>query len=342
MTVIFGPDLSHYQQGIDLAKAAAEGHQFVLAKISQGASSRDPMWASYLAAGRKAGLLVAGYHYVTTDPPDKQAANCAAAIGDRSVAVALDWEANGGTWANFVAVLAAFRKAGLNVRLAYCPRWYWQQQGSPDMSAVGLPLWSSRYVGNGGAPAEVYKQVTAAQWGGYGRLSVGLVQFTDKATVAGKAVDCSAFGGTRDQLAALLGYTAGAPAPATTAAAAAVPEEDLMAPAPLPVTYLPDGRYRVAANVESTAIGSALYAQMWITYKSLWGDSTFTITALDAAGNVIDETKNDAGARAEQTLKNNVNHSYAVPAKAATVTIEGTVANKGDTEIVATLLAKPA
>lgn len=337
MTVIFGPDLSHYQQGIDLAKVAAEGHQFVLAKISQGASSRDPMWASYLAAGRKAGLLVAGYHYVTTDPPDRQAANCAAAIGDRSVAVALDWEANGGTWANFVAVLAAFRKAGLNVRLAYCPRWWWQQQGSPDMSAVGLPLWSSRYVGNGGAPAEIYKLVTAAQWGGYGRLSVGLVQFTDKATVAGKAVDCSAFGGTRDQLAALLGYT--------TAAAAARPQEDLMAPAPLPVTYLPDGRYRIAAKVEATKTGSQLYAHMWISFSTLWGDSTAAITALRGDGSVIERLgPADWQPCTDPTpIKNNLNYSYSVPEDALTVTIEGKAADPAaGTEISAFLLAKPA
>lgn len=210
--MIFGPDVSHYQAGIDLKRAASEGLQFILAKVSQGAASHDPAWPANRDNAHAAGLLLCGYHYVTTDAPAKQAANCKAALGDTSIPLALDWEANGGNWANFMAVLNAFRAAGLNVRLAYCPRWYWQQQGSPNMAAAALPLWSSRYPSTGsGSPSSLYNHVPANYWDGYGGLDVGLLQFSDHASIAGMSTDCSAYRGNRDQLAALLGITSNTP-----------------------------------------------------------------------------------------------------------------------------------
>ena len=205
--MLFGIDVSHYQAGIDMSRAKSEGIDFAILKVSQGSGSRDSAYAAHRDNAHNAGMIVAAYHMITGDPAAAQAANCKAALGDLSMPLALDWEESGGSgnWANFMAVLAAFRAAGLRVALAYCPRWYFQQQGSPDMSAARLPLWSSRYIPGTGTPTSLYARVTADMWAGYGGLSVALVQFTDRATVAGCAVDCSAFPGTRDQLANLLG-----------------------------------------------------------------------------------------------------------------------------------------
>lgn len=309
--VIFGPDLSHYQQGEDLAQVAAEGCAFVIGKVSQGASSRDPAWPTWRDCAPQHGLLLIGYHMITGDPPAAQAANCKAALGDPSIPLALDWEASGGsgTFANFLAVLAAFRAAGLNVRLAYCPRWYWEQQGSPDMSKAGLPLWSSRYVTATGTPAAVYQAVTAAQWAGYGGLSVGLVQFSDRATIAGRAVDCSAFNGTRAQLAALLGGTA----PTTD-------QEEPMAP--VPINIRSDGTFAETVMVEAGA-SSAVVAKAWITYGSTFGTSHFKISALDGAGHVM-------GTQLENDVANNRRGPVmAVPDGAVMATIEGRLIDKG-------------
>lgn len=204
--MLFGPDLSHYQAGIDLKRVASEGHSFVLGKVSQGAGSRDAQWTKTRDGARAVGLILLGYHYVTTENADKQAANCAGWLGDKSIPLALDWEASSGNWANFMNVLNAFRRAGLNVRLAYCPRWYWQSQGSPNMAAAGIPLWSSRYPSTStGSPAGLYTHVASSLWAGYGGLSVGLLQFSDRAAIAGMATDCSAFQGTREELLAMLG-----------------------------------------------------------------------------------------------------------------------------------------
>jgi len=204
---LFGPDLSRFQAGINLAQVAAEGCRFVICKVSQGSTWRDPAWPTFRDDARKAGLILAGYHMIDRSNPVDQAANCKAELGDTTIPLALDWEESGGggDWRNFMAVLQAFRGAGLNVRLAYCPRWWWQAQGSPDMSQAGIPLWSSRYVNTtSGSPTVMYGRVGLDRWDGYGGLPVALLQFTDKAAIAGRQVDCSAFRGTETQLRTLL------------------------------------------------------------------------------------------------------------------------------------------
>lgn len=205
---IFGPDISHYQAGFDLSRAAAEGCEFVIGKVSQGSSFKDSQWPHTRDEGRAAGLLVVGYHYVDGSNPDAQAATCASWIGDKSIPVALDWERNGGTIKNLKAVLAAFRQAGLNVPLVYTGGWYWGEVGSPDLRPLGVALWKSRYPStNPGSPSALYSRVPSSYWAGLGGLDTKLLQFTDKASIAGRSVDCSAFQGTRDELAALLGGT---------------------------------------------------------------------------------------------------------------------------------------
>lgn len=238
--VLFGPDLSHYQAGFDFKRAAAEGMQFCVGKISQGAGMKDTQWPKTRDQGRAAGLIVIGYHYIDGTSPDAQAANCAAWIGDKTIPVALDWEAGGGNYAHLAAVTAACRKAGLNVRLVYTGAWYWQPQGSPDLRPLGLALWKSRYPSTApGSPTGLYAKVPASYWAGLGGLDTALLQFTDHAAIAGMSTDCSAFNGTRDQLTALLGGT---------------PSEDDVQ---LPELHLGDGTPGTPRGIYHWAVGSA-------------------------------------------------------------------------------------
>jgi hypothetical protein len=89
------------------------------------------------------------------------------------------------------------------------------------MAGIGIPLWSSHYPTT--TPGEAHHQyaaVTDEDWAGYGGGQIALLQFSDSATgVAGHTVDCSAFRGRRDQLAALFGGTTTSPAPAAIPAA---------------------------------------------------------------------------------------------------------------------------
>jgi len=313
---LLGPDVSGYQAGIDMGQVAAEGHAFVLAKVSQGSGYRSPAWVAHRDGARAHGLLLAGYHFIDTSDAAAQAANCKAALGDTTIPLALDWESGSGDWPNFCAVLDAFRGAGLNVRLAYCPRWYWQAQGSPDMSTVGLPLWSSRYVTATGAPTSIYQSVSANQWVGYGGLGVGLVQFTDKATIAGMAIDCSAFGGTRDELAALLG------APASTSVAAPTPSphgDDPMAFVPIRVAA--DGTFYESFPVEA-GTSSTVIDRAFITWGSAWGGTHFKVSCLDTNGGVM------AGQKSGD-IANNRRDWLEIPSGAVLATVEGKVASMG-------------
>jgi hypothetical protein len=85
----------------------------------------------------------------------------------------------------------------------YIAPWYW---GNKDTTFVDY-LWKSRYVTGGPAsPAALYAKVPPSFWAGYGGSQVSLLQFTDKALIAGVdgPCDCNAYRGTADQLRALV------------------------------------------------------------------------------------------------------------------------------------------
>jgi len=204
---IFGPDIANFQAGLDLSAVKAEGFDFVFCKVSEGNYFQDRTWPGFRDTAHANGLLLAGYHYVRGDnTPDSQADTFVQQLGDKNIPAMLDFEANGGNIDNFWAVLNAIEARGVHVALSYIPHWYWQQIGSPDIS--GVPgLIQSSYVGGSGFASALYPGDQAGNWAGFGGRNVDILQFTDKASIAGKAVDCNAFCGTRDQLAALLGGT---------------------------------------------------------------------------------------------------------------------------------------
>ena len=234
---IFGVDVGSYQAGIDMTQVAREGFDFVLAKVGQGAGigepdknsgrranygqSLNPAWPGQRDGARAAGMLLAGYWYIgNTEAPESQAARCRAALGDLTIPLALDWEDASGEWSNFLQVLAAFRAANLRVELGYCPNWYATAHGMINFPGTGLALWSSRYPSmTPGYASTLYQDVPASYWTGYAGSPVTILQFAASSQIASHTVDADAYQGTRDQLAALLGYSTAptTPAPVPTA-----------------------------------------------------------------------------------------------------------------------------
>lgn len=106
-----------------------------------------------------------------------------------------------------------------------------------------------------------------------------------------------------------------APLPAGALTSSGIGKDEPMAPIPLPVN--PDRTFRAAFMAEAGE-GSQAVAQAWITYGSTWGNSTVTITALDAAGKVLNR-------RERAVVKNNTRGVFDVPSGCALATIEGTV-----------------
>lgn len=210
---IFGIDISNNNGTVDIDQVKAEGFQFVWAKVSEGATFRDVFWPRTRDWCRQVGLALAGYHYIREGDANAQADNFVAQLGDKSIPAMLDFEDGSGGIDNFWAVKNAIEARGVRVALSYIPRWYWEKIGKPDLSRVPGLIQSS-YV-NGTAYASVlYPGDDSPRWAAFGGKTPDILQFTDKALVAGKSLDANAFRGTLAQLKALLGAkpeTPGAP-----------------------------------------------------------------------------------------------------------------------------------
>ncbi len=217
MTTLFGVDVSNNnfssnQAAIDfVSQLPGEGFSWVEQKCSEGTYYRDPYWPVIQQWCKANNFLAIPYHYVTTEDPAAQAANFVANAGGATT-VMLDFEANSGDLNNFWAVVNAFNALGVNVTLGYIPRWYWEQIGSPDLSALaanGIGLVASNYPHAGGDYAwSLYVNDDGGDsgpgWNAYGGASAQIWQFTDGAVVGGINVDANAFRGDVAQLAALL------------------------------------------------------------------------------------------------------------------------------------------
>jgi hypothetical protein len=209
MAVTFGLDISHHQDlRLDLAQCRREGIEFVILKATEGAGWNDPEFAANVNEARAAGLLVAVYHYQRSNATAAaQIANVRDSV-PLDVPVVLDVETNSGGVALTRDIVSGLRAAGYRVPLTYIPRWYWQQLGAPSLAGLP-PLWSSRYPDNiVGSIADEWADVPAHYWNGYGGLDAAVLQFTSSVRIAGdQPIDANAYRGSRDQLAALLGYT---------------------------------------------------------------------------------------------------------------------------------------
>jgi glycosyl hydrolase family 25 len=209
--VLFGVDVHpHFQAGLNIEQVHAEGFDFIAVKLSESTTTYPGL--DWLRRAEACGMIAIGYHYLRPGNEDGQArVFCQQLAAAGNVPGMLDAEAladDGRTPTLTVSgirnFLAACKERGAHVPLLYLPRWYHERMGSPDLS--GLPmLWASSYVNGSGFASGLYEAVKSAHWTAYGGLPVGILQFTDKARVAGQSIDADAFFGTRDQLADMLG-----------------------------------------------------------------------------------------------------------------------------------------
>lgn len=213
---IYGVDIHpKFQAGISIEAIRAEGFDFMATKVSEGRGVYDSQ--DWLRRGKACGLLCLGYHYLRPGDEAAQAAVFTAQITKAGVPGMLDAEALGSDGRTPTLTVAGIRRfltecaaRGARVPLLYLPNWYWQRMGSPRLD--GLPtLWASGYVGGSGVASELYESVTPSRWANYGGLPVEVLQFTDKAAVAGRLIDANHYRGTRGQFAALIGASIAPP-----------------------------------------------------------------------------------------------------------------------------------
>lgn len=205
---IFGVDVSHHQETLDVSTLKASGIQFVIARTAQVKGGKygttmDRAYAKHKANAAKGGMLFSSYLYLGDgETAARNVAIHAQAEPDRNVPVALDCEEGSGSIAFFRECVAAFQAAGYYVWGSYIPRWYWQGQGS--QSLAGLPvLWSSRYADMtpGNLPQE-YASTPDSYWANYGNNTVSVLQFTSSGRLAGYSgsLDLNAYRGSLAQL----------------------------------------------------------------------------------------------------------------------------------------------
>jgi lysozyme len=209
--VIFGVDVSNYQSHFDFDAASAEGYDFAFVKATQGDWFVDARYRQHLAGADAAGLLVAAYHYQSTDPFRTQADHIGGVV-DPSVPLIIDVEDGSGGVDITRDLVDILRDRGYRVVLSYIPRWYWSRIGSPDLSGLP-PLWVSRYPDYTTRRKEDALYAALALTGGdlftgHGGLPASVAQVTSTGAVADYPngnIDLNVFAGDRRDLAALLG-----------------------------------------------------------------------------------------------------------------------------------------
>ena len=239
---LHGVDVSRWQGRVDWARVAREGFAFATARATKGAGELDPEWARNRDGMRAAGLVCGGYHVLTRDDPADQVGHFLRALGEpEGQLIQVDVEpytVPGSTarveprWADLVEFMRLLRlRVSTHPVLLYSGRWFWRDRAwptrDPNGAALGALLWDSRYVPASvpTGPASVMHATigdpVAWRRRGYGGWSEATVmQFTDRAAVAGKRMDADAFYGTPDQLLELA--VARRPAPGVAAVAASL------------------------------------------------------------------------------------------------------------------------
>ena len=137
--VVKGIDVSYYQGNVNFAQVKAAGHDFAIARTSDG-SFQDPKFATYYAAIKAAGMIRGSYHFFrASEDPIVQADQMLAKIGPLGVGdlpPVLDVEVtdgqSGSTVANGVVAWVNHVAAKIGRKpMVYTAPYFWGSIGAP-------------------------------------------------------------------------------------------------------------------------------------------------------------------------------------------------------------------
>lgn len=147
-------DVSHHNGKIDWPRVAAQKPAAVFIKATERQWT-DPDFERNRKGCEDHGIPWVPYVFLRPDDHERTMAYLIREIGDKSIPIALDWEAIGvssGTveaWIDAVeadggrtpiAYYGLYPPAGATVKIARCPRWYAQYPGSIT-AGPRLPMW---------------------------------------------------------------------------------------------------------------------------------------------------------------------------------------------------------
>jgi lysozyme len=225
---VFIPDVSNNQWGS--TELTDEGHANLMSflpslpfnfaglehKMSQGAGYADPYGPIARDWCKSRQFPFIGFHYATTDDAAAQVDNWQRAGGGNNVMLDFEQVDDDGnamlTENQFWCLANAFNAAGVNVPLAYIPKWYAEAIGMDltPLRANAIALISSAYTlgySVGTAP-QLYAGCDGDAGEGWEPYCGGVPtiwQFTSSARINGVSVDCNAYHGTQQELASLFG-----------------------------------------------------------------------------------------------------------------------------------------
>lgn len=200
---IFFPDVSNHNRGLVIQP----GTVFLWAKASEGTNDTDNTYEGFKAQAASVGAGFGAYHYLHAGNGAAQADFAFGIVGP-GVPLFVDVEPEDTSYptvTDVVAFATRYKALGGLCEAMYYPKWYWTNQGSPDLSQTGLQLIASGYSG--------YSD-TSANWDPYGGLTPFQWQFSDNYEYGGMQIDFNAFKGSLDQYLVALGVEpAGPPNP---------------------------------------------------------------------------------------------------------------------------------
>lgn len=222
---LFGVDVSTYQGAVDWPRMRREGFAFAIARTSVGLGG-DFRWAANAKGIAAAGLVLGGYHFLFPGDPERQADFYLSKLGDpRGKIVVVDVEKRpNGEHPTYLEARAFVRRLrsriGTHPIVLYTGGWFWRGYlGNPDGAALGVKLWSSRYVTGRGFASVLYERVPVIWWEpGYGGWDeVEILQYSSSGVGGGESpVDVNAYAGTLTELRALTKSPTPPPPPAPT------------------------------------------------------------------------------------------------------------------------------
>lgn len=208
---LFGVDVSYFQNGMSLKRAASEGISFAIIRTTDG-TFKDNCYRSHMEDAESSGLITAAYHFCRNPNEGttiaQQVAASVSVMGDMVRPMWLDCETGAGLTAQHVREFKRrFEDAGVRVIGVYSYVPWWEGKvigGEPDSHEFGK-FWVASYGSDSvGTPSALYAGKSMSQWDyPLGNQRPSLWQFGSKGSVAGKLVDVNAFRGTKEQLRAL-------------------------------------------------------------------------------------------------------------------------------------------
>lgn len=202
--MLYGVDVASYQGYPDWKRVYDSGIRFAFSKVTENTGYVNPTWKHNRDGMTSLDEFLPGaYHFLHGGNGAEQARYFLRHAGDvTGFAVALDVEASGADAATAREWVAEFKDAtGGHPVIGYFPRWYWEQQGRPDLTFFDT-IWQSHYVSGSGSPAALYGKVPSSWWEPFGGEPISILQFSSSGSVPGISGRCdvNAFRGTLAEL----------------------------------------------------------------------------------------------------------------------------------------------